>query len=199
MTEQPYHKYIFDVKNRKFVGQFEEMYANEDKEGYDSWHQEDISNLEAQMSLAILKQNHYGAVLDIGCGKGAFTNLLKNNNDVVGADISETAIAKARGRYPSVEFQVRTAQDALCLRPQWDLVVMMQVLSYIEDYKMLLKTVSQRSRNLYLTLYLPSNSIGFVKSLDELKNEITKYYSIETEILWNSETILVLAKSLNND
>ena len=51
MAEQPYHKYVFDTQNSRFVGRFEEMYANEDKEGYDSWHQDDISNLEAQISL----------------------------------------------------------------------------------------------------------------------------------------------------
>ena len=39
MKEEPYHKYVFDVKRRKFVGEFEEMYQGEDKENYDSWYQ----------------------------------------------------------------------------------------------------------------------------------------------------------------
>ncbi len=53
MSERPYHKYVFDVRNRAFVGNFEEMYRREDLEGYDSWGQEDLQSLEKQLSLAV--------------------------------------------------------------------------------------------------------------------------------------------------
>ena len=36
-----YHKFVFDIKHRKFVGKFEEMYASEKEQIFDSWHQED--------------------------------------------------------------------------------------------------------------------------------------------------------------
>ncbi len=43
--KMPYHKYVFDEEKGKFVGQFEEMYKNEDVEHYDSWFQEDLTSL----------------------------------------------------------------------------------------------------------------------------------------------------------
>ena len=31
-----YHKYVFDLENRKLVGDFETMYQNESKENFDT-------------------------------------------------------------------------------------------------------------------------------------------------------------------
>ena len=39
---KPYHRFVFDTEQRRFVGEFEEMYRREDEEGFDSWHQEDV-------------------------------------------------------------------------------------------------------------------------------------------------------------
>ena len=36
-----YHKYVFDVEKRTFIGDFENMYAHESIEKFDSWHQDD--------------------------------------------------------------------------------------------------------------------------------------------------------------
>src|SRR5690348_12609511 len=101
MSEQPYHKYVFDTKNRKFIGDFEKMYANEEKENFDSWQQEDINDLSKQVSLLLMSPHSFSSILDLGCGKGAFTRLLKNNkNKVLGVDISQTAVRKALAKYP---------------------------------------------------------------------------------------------------
>lgn len=134
MTEQPYHKYVFDVKNRSFVGDFEKMYANEDKEKYDSWFQEDSAHFVKQLSHLILSYYSFDTILDLGCGKGAFTHLLKKtNNQVIGVDISETAIQKASSRCKEVRFEVRDAFSALNSEKHFDLIVMMEILSYLKD------------------------------------------------------------------
>ena len=41
-----YHKYVFDVNDKKFVGNFEEMYQKESEENFDSWHQDDSRQIQ---------------------------------------------------------------------------------------------------------------------------------------------------------
>ena len=50
-----YHKYVFDQTKRSFVGDFEQMYQDEIKDGFDSWHQEDTRQLNREVTLSILK------------------------------------------------------------------------------------------------------------------------------------------------
>ena len=192
---QPYHKYVFDTNNCKFVGKFEEMYQNEDKEKYDSWFQEDLTHLGKQISLVILNRYNFNSVLDIGCGKGAFTHLLKkSNNKVVGVDISETAIMKAKAKYRDVEFYKLTVDEVLKKEIKWNLIVMYEILSYLDNWKDILEKISFSCDYIYISLYIPPDPIGCVKSFDELKNTINKYFDIVDELLLNKEAILILAK-----
>jgi len=196
MVGQPYHKYVFDVEKRKFIGRFEQMYQNEDKENYDSWFQENLSYMGKRISLLILDRYNFNYVLDVGCGKGAFTNLLKKKNHrVVGVDISETAIKKARAKYEDVEFMRLTAEEALNLTEAWGLIVAMEVLSYLRRWKKFLAEAAKRTSYLYLSLYIPRKPIGFVKNLSGLRNTVKKYFNIETEIIWNKEHVFILGKS----
>lgn len=100
-----YHKYVFDLENRKLVGDFETMYQNESKENFDSWHQDDTRQLQRKIDLAILEDYNFEKIIDIGCGKGSLTHLLKKkNNYVLGLDISQTAVNIAKERFPDIEF-----------------------------------------------------------------------------------------------
>lgn len=199
MTEQPYHKYVFDFKKRKFVGKFEEMYQNEDKQNYDSWFQDDLTHLGHQLSLLIINQYNFNSILDIGCGKGAFTHLLKKaNNHVTGVDISKTAIKKAKSRYRNVKFLSLTEEEALNLKNKWDLIVMKELLSYIKNWRKILKIAAKKTSYLFISLYCSPNPISFIKNLNELKNEINKYFTIEIEVIWNGDAILILGKRRKN-
>jgi hypothetical protein len=71
-----YHKYVFDLENRKFVGAFEKMYKNEKDEIFDSWHQTNTIQLHRKFALVILEKYNFNTIIDIGCGKGNFTHLL---------------------------------------------------------------------------------------------------------------------------
>jgi len=194
--EQPYHKYIFDTENRKFVGKFEEMYKNEDIEGYDSWFQEDSLHLEKILSLEIIKKYIFNSILDIGCGKGAFTKYLKKpNNHVLGVDISETAIKKARDKYNNIEFRKLSADEALSLPQKWDLIIILEVLSYLENWKRIIERASEKTKYLYISLYLPADPIGYVKDFEALRGEIGKYFSIETELIKDRESMFILGKN----
>lgn len=100
-----YHKYVFDIENRKFIGDFETMYQNELEENFDSWHQDDTRQLQRKIDLAILEDYNFKKIIDIGCGKGSLTHLLKKkNNYVLGLDISRTAVNIAKERFPDIDF-----------------------------------------------------------------------------------------------
>ena len=46
-------------------------------------------------------------VLDLGCGAGDFTELLASAGaDVIGADVAESALARARARHPELPFEL---------------------------------------------------------------------------------------------
>ena len=100
-----YHKYVFDIDNRKLIGDFETMYQNESKENFDSWHQDDTRQLQRKIDLAILEDYNFNNILDIGCGKGSLTHLLKKkNNQVLGIDISQTVVNIVKERFPDINF-----------------------------------------------------------------------------------------------
>ncbi len=108
-----YHPFVFDTDRRRFVGDFEAMYQAEASQGYDSWHQEDMRQLDKRICLDILGEGNFAEVLDVGCGKGAFTQFLKKrNNRVLALDISETALAVGRARFPDIDFQAENVGAA---------------------------------------------------------------------------------------
>ena len=72
--KKSYHKYVFNKSKRKFVGNFEGMYLNED---IDPWHSSDLSDPVKKIHTAMLGNYNFNTILDYGCGKGAFTHLLK--------------------------------------------------------------------------------------------------------------------------
>lgn len=194
MTEG-YHRFVFDSDARRFVGAFEEMYRHEDMEGYDSWHQDAVDTLARRISLAVLGGREYARVLDVGCGKGAFTSLLKTKtNHVLGVDLSETAVAKAAARYPDIEFRVLHTERLVELASErFDLACATEVLSYIEDWRGAIATLARLASRLFVTLYLPRDPIGFVKSFDDLRDEVSRHCTIEADVLLNGDQILLLA------
>ena len=75
-----YQKYVFDTEKRCFIGKFEEMYQAEEVEGYDSWFEDDLRYLRKRIPYVILNQYNFNHILEIGCGKGTFTQFLKKKN-----------------------------------------------------------------------------------------------------------------------
>ena len=193
---QPYHKFVFDIENRRFVGDFETMYSREDAENFDSWFQDDMNHLTKRLVLALLSQYNFDKILDFGCGKGTFTHLLKKSNNIVtGIDISKTAISKAIAKYPDIEF---LAADAEFFKnaTMVDLVVALEVFSYLENWKEVLKDIANSCKYFILSLYLPPNPIGFVKTLEELEENLKQYFEIESKLVANNESVILFVKSL---
>jgi SAM-dependent methyltransferase len=131
-----YHDYVF--QDGRFIGAFEEMYQNVD----DPWHHGNATDIHYDLSLLLLKRyaDQPGKVLDVGCGKGAFTARLKGNFPayrITGVDIAPTAIKKARQEYGhmGIEFitlDVREYQGiADRVGKDFGLVVMSDIMWYV--------------------------------------------------------------------
>lgn len=198
----PYHKYVFNNKGKKFVGEFEEMYRNEDLEGYDSWYSSNLMHIPKLIHYQILNSYNFSRILDFGCGKGAFTHLLKKrNNYVLGLDISFTAIAKANNLYGNkVDFKVINNNDfSPFIKEKFDCTIVLETLSYIENWDKVISDISTFSEYLYISLFIPPEAIGFVKSQDSLVQHVQKYFRILEKIIYNEENIFILGKNKSED
>lgn len=199
LVTQPYHKFIFDTEKRRFIGAFEEMYRQEESQNFDSWFQDDMNHLTKRLALAILNPYNFNSILDFGCGKGTFTHLVKKiNNQVTGIDISATAVAKASAKYPYINFEVG-GSEYFKKEKHFELVIAIEVFSYLENWKEILEDIASCCTYFLICLFIPPNPIGFVKTAEELEENINKHFNIETKLVSNNECTIFFAKSrLNN-
>lgn len=197
-----YHKYVFDTSARQFVGKFEEMYRAEDADEFDSWHQENLTHISKRIALALLGVLNFDRVIDFGCGKGNFTQLLRKlNNSVVGVDISDQALKKAATRFPEITWKQGRVEDAREIASDmgWqhtDLVVLMEVLSYVENWKEILRDLAGITKWVFVSLYIPENPIGFIKSADDLLSVTRQYFEpLDEFVSPNHQCLYWLGKS----
>ncbi len=122
----------YSIKHGSFIGEFEAMYQNVD----DPWHIEALGrrpDMDAALMLLRQTDETFDRVLDVGCGKGYFSNLLleATTGRIYAFDISETAVKQARHDYPSerIEFFAHDLNRIETLpfsKNSFDLIVMAQ-------------------------------------------------------------------------
>jgi trans-aconitate methyltransferase len=191
-----YHRYVFDDQTRSFVGRFDEMYSAESADGFDSWHQDDTRHLTNRIAYAILDGYAFGRVADIGCGKGMWIHRLKKaNTQVTAIDLSASALKTARARYPDIEF----VQADVSARPlsevipgPVDLITCIETLSYIRDWRRLIRDMAGLTTYCLIALYLPCDPTGFVRSEDELQQEFSASFDTIEEVRVRPRSHIVL-------
>ena len=107
-----YQDYV--IRDGKFVGKFEEMYQKFD----DPWHQSEdgmFNNLSRKVVCHFINQYQIKTSVEFGCGLGNTTSFIQKetNIETMGVDISETSIRKAKGKYPSISFEVNNIENIL--------------------------------------------------------------------------------------
>lgn len=132
------------------------MYRAEDVEGFDSWFERDLRDLRKTISYTILSAYNFYRILDVGCGKGTFTRLLKrHNNRVIGIDISETAIRRAKESFPDIDFRCMNVHDIDSPGEAFDLVVVMGTFAYVDNWPKVVETIATMTRWFYVAEYIP--------------------------------------------
>ena len=114
---------------------FYESYWDHDKAAPEK---DPTTNQRACLLLRTLKRQMLEgsiSILDAGCGHGYFTNLLSEKGyHTVGIDISNKAIAKARGLYPGIDFKVCSLENRLPFEDKtFDVVWSTEVIEHIYD------------------------------------------------------------------
>lgn len=101
-----YQDYV--IKDGKFIGEFEKMYQLFE----DPWHQTEEGYVENSISRQIvinyIKKYQIKDLVEFGCGLGKTSAFIQKNTNskVLGIDISETSISKAKENYPDISFRV---------------------------------------------------------------------------------------------
>ena len=103
--------------------------------------------------------DHFGSLLEIGCGEGHQTEHLAALADrVTGLDVSATAIERARRRLPDAEFAVGDvhAQPWAEERGRFELVTACEVIYYMSDMPRFLRTMDRLGHACLVTYFAPA-------------------------------------------
>ena len=126
-------EYWIDPETGDFRGEYEKMYQEID----DPWGcNKEAKSLKNCLLLEIIfNKKRYRRILDVGCGLGAITNLIYKKNgggELLGCDISETAIKKASLLYPRITFkQMNIITESLEEIGKFELIILSEILWYI--------------------------------------------------------------------
>ena len=185
-----YQDYV--ISNGKFIGDFEAMYENCE----DPWHQSEPDHIfDSRRQIAINFCNRLRSkysiskVVELGCGFGHLTeSLRKSNFDVIGTDVSKTAIDKASKLYPDAKFKQLNFNDfdeLFSLQP--NILIMAEITWYIledlDEFLIRLKQYSKESKTpVFLIHLLATYEPGVQKyGADKFTNleEIIRYFNLE--------------------
>lgn len=88
---------------------------------------------------------HYvqGAVLDVGCGRGAFLGSIRSSARRCGIDPSPRAIEQAKRDNPSCEFQVASAEKLPFPDGSFDAVYSLEVIEHVAQYQQMLGEIAR--------------------------------------------------------
>jgi len=184
-----YQDYV--IADGKLIADWEGLYTNFE----DPWHQSRIDHIMDSRRIIALNwcirlRSEYqtNRIIDIGCGLGHLTNSLhKQNFEIIGIDVSKTAIQKARSLYPSANFLEGTFEnlDELLIFDA-DIYIMSEITWYIlGELDNFLSNIRQKSmkrkRPIYLIHLLTTYKEGMQKyGIDKFTNlnEILEYFNM---------------------
>lgn len=142
INSDDYHDYV--IKDGEFVGAFERMYQNCE----DPWYQEEMVPLAEDIGVRMLERDTetQETILDLGCGKGRFSERLANRfgTKIVGMDVSKTAATIAHSRSPNVSAIAASVPPIPLANGSVPLIVASELLWYVlEDIEVLLDEISR--------------------------------------------------------
>ena len=131
-----YQDYV--IRDGRLIGEFEQMYRDFPDPWRESSCEQFASDKAAGINLLSRLKALHGArkAIEVGCGFGHYAaRIARAGLETLGIDISETAIAKARGSYECATFVVGTIdQHDLFRKYRPDVVVLAEVSWYVLDH-----------------------------------------------------------------
>lgn len=100
--------------------------------------------LEMPTTLKVLGNVKGKKILDMGCGTGLYTKIIKKKGaKVKGIDLSEGMIKIAREEVPGVEFKVGSAEKLPYKNKEFDIVLAALMMEYFSSWNKVLKEVKR--------------------------------------------------------
>lgn len=104
---------------------------------------------------------HPQYILDIGCGPGNSTHVLKQyfpSAHIVGIDSSQNMIEKARATYPNLEFNQMSVEEVCCDNTHYDLIFSNACLQWVSNHREILPLLFDKlNQNGVLAVQMPIN------------------------------------------
>jgi SAM-dependent methyltransferase len=108
---------------------YEDRYKDDYMDEWPSWKKQRIADLIKKLNLP-----QTGKALDFGCGRGIFTQVLKQtlpNWEVTGCDISQNAMNAGQARFPNCRFQ--NISKLIADQEKFDLIFSHHVLEHVSE------------------------------------------------------------------
>jgi len=147
-----------------------------------------LANKVAEISKHYLANSEQARILDLGCGEGYYTNIIKQklpNYSVCGVDISKVAVRYAAKRYKNIDFCVASAYQIPLENDSLDLMIRIYAPSKAEELQRLIKkncyliTVTPAPRHLYQLREAIYEKINEHPEENEAVNGFTKIEKID--------------------
>ncbi len=138
-------EYWLDTQTGSFRGEFDAMYKNI-ADPWDCEARKASVNNKIFIELVFDTAVHFPRVVDVGCGLGGLLDAIRSRNgggEVLGIDISPTAIAKATLRYPEIRFESRDIVASPVNEPPFNLVVLSEVRYGLEDLETFFERITK--------------------------------------------------------
>ena len=140
---------------------------------------------ENAVTYRLIQELNANRVIELGCGLGHYTNKIRQLGfDVLGVDISSTAIEKARKNYPNCKFTTGDILDFKIyedFRPE--VIIMAEITWYVLDkLDEFIKFIKSNFRDTYLIHLLttyPSGEQNYGKEKFTNLQEIMSYFAAE--------------------
>lgn len=144
-------KTALDIPSKESLKRhYDDRYAGDymDADAYATWAHEGLAEYRVRQTLEQVG-NDPRRILDYGCGQGKWTSVLRRtypNAEIVGIDISETAIAKASEKFPQDRFLVFDGNRAALEDGSFDLVFSFHVLEHVLDVTATVRDIARLLR-----------------------------------------------------
>ena len=147
----------------------------------------------------ILPPSPQTTIIDVGCGTGANIARLAEHYRAIGIDTSAEAIARAKPRFPKVQFlEGRAPQGLGPLVKQARLIMLTDVLEHVsDDFAMLSELLAAAEPGTYFLLTVPADE-SLWSEHDESFGHYRRYDRARLERLWDGLPVTTLLVSYFN-